>query len=253
MATKKAKKISDKSTLDILKTKVRTLNKVTLETSNEIVDETLATGEQWQNLFAKSLKKGTILFGKQQDLMFKGLEMLKDQVGYGNMRMKKLLDFEAAEKSVSKKVAKKAKPVGKKIKKNIDELMDATIKADKAVKKIVKPGPAKKAEAPKPKAVKTPAIPAKPKPVSAETVKPANLTIIEGIGPKIQELLNKAGIVSFDQLAETSPADLKKILATAGKRFQMHDPSTWTAQAKLAAAGKMEELKVLQVELKGGK
>jgi len=77
--------------------------------------------------------------------------------------------------------------------------------------------------------------------------------LIEGIGPKIQELLIKAGIADFDQLASASPADLKKILVDAGTRFQMHDPSTWAAQAKLAAAGKMEELKVLQAELKGGK
>ena len=84
------------------------------------------------------------------------------------------------------------------------------------------------------------------------TKKVANnkLTLIEGIGPKIQELLNKAGIITFDQLAKSKPADLKKTLTDAGTRFQMHDPSTWAAQAKLAAAGKMDELKVFASRIK---
>jgi len=46
---------------------------------------------------------------------------------------------------------------------------------------------------------------------------------------------------------------LKGILADAGKRYQMHDPTTWPDQASLAAEGKWEELKTLQDELDGGK
>jgi len=33
----------------------------------------------------------------------------------------------------------------------------------------------------------------------------------------------------------------------------MHDPSTWPNQSQLAADGKMDELKILQDNLKGGK
>jgi hypothetical protein len=33
----------------------------------------------------------------------------------------------------------------------------------------------------------------------------------------------------------------------------MHDPTTWPAQAKLAAAGKWDELKAMQDNLKGGR
>jgi predicted flap endonuclease-1-like 5' DNA nuclease len=245
MATKKMKKQSDMSTIDILKNKTQDLNKIALKTTDELVEETIATGEQWQNLLAKTLKKSVVMLGKQQDLVFAGLEMLKGQYAYGNKRMKKLLALQPGTvkvKSDKKKAAGKAKSD-----QNIDQVMAATAK----VKVAAKPAAAKKATPAKAKK-SSPAAP-KAKSVPSATAKSAKLTIIEGIGPKIEELLNKAGIANFDQLAAASPADLKDILLSVGTRFRMHDPSTWPAQAKLAAAGKMEELKVLQNELKGGK
>jgi len=36
-------------------------------------------------------------------------------------------------------------------------------------------------------------------------------------------------------------------------RYKMHNPSTWPAQAKLAAKGEWEKLGTLQAELSGGK
>jgi predicted flap endonuclease-1-like 5' DNA nuclease len=81
----------------------------------------------------------------------------------------------------------------------------------------------------------------------------SNLKLIEGIGPKLESILNEAGILTFDQLAKAKPAKIKTILETAGPRYKMHDPTSWSKQAKLAAANKMEELKALQAELKGGK
>jgi predicted flap endonuclease-1-like 5' DNA nuclease len=80
-----------------------------------------------------------------------------------------------------------------------------------------------------------------------------DLTKIEGIGPKINELLNNAGIYTFVKLSSTKYEKLKNILEDAGERFRMHDPTTWPKQADIAAQGKWEELKKLQDELKGGK
>jgi predicted flap endonuclease-1-like 5' DNA nuclease len=89
--------------------------------------------------------------------------------------------------------------------------------------------------------------------VSAVPEKKDDLTKIEGIGPKINELLNTAGIYTFAKLSSTKYEKLKNILEEAGERFRMHDPSTWPKQADMAAEGKWEELKKLQDELKGGK
>ncbi len=76
---------------------------------------------------------------------------------------------------------------------------------------------------------------------------------IEGIGPKIEEILHTAGLASFADLAGASVDKLKGILAEAGSRYTMHSPDTWPQQAQLAADGKWDELKKLQDELDGGK
>jgi len=80
-----------------------------------------------------------------------------------------------------------------------------------------------------------------------------DLTVVEGIGPKISELLNQAGIYSFQTLSETSPDVLKGILERAGNRFKMHDPSTWPKQSELAAKGKWDDLEEYQEFLMGGR
>ena len=87
---------------------------------------------------------------------------------------------------------------------------------------------------------------------SAEKSSEDDLKKIEGIGPKIAGLLNDAGIFTFAELASAKTADLKAVLAKAGPRFKMHNPSTWTKQAKLAANGEWATLKKLQDELDGG-
>ena len=87
---------------------------------------------------------------------------------------------------------------------------------------------------------------------AATPVKVDDLKIVEGIGPKIEKLLNDDGIKTFAQLSMTSREQLKAILDKAGPRFQMHDVTTWADQAKLANEGRWEELKKWQQELDGG-
>ncbi len=87
----------------------------------------------------------------------------------------------------------------------------------------------------------------------SEPVTKDNLKLIEGIGPKIEGLLNEGGILTFRDLKAAAPSALKAILTAAGNRYKMHDPSTWGHQAALAAGGKMNELKKWQDELDGGK
>ena len=98
---------------------------------------------------------------------------------------------------------------------------------------------------------------AKPK---AKTVKPKkqetdtdDLSKIEGIGKQIAALLVKNNISTFSDLSKSTVTALKEILAAAGSKFKIHNPGTWPKQAKLAAAGKWEELNILQATLKAGK
>ncbi len=85
------------------------------------------------------------------------------------------------------------------------------------------------------------------------SIKSDDLKKIEGIGPKIAQLLNDAGIHTFAKLAKTSTDQISKILLEAGSRYKMHDPTTWPEQAKIAAAGDWEKLKELQDYLDGGR
>ncbi|NND76980.1 MAG: 30S ribosomal protein S1 [Flavobacteriales bacterium] len=80
-----------------------------------------------------------------------------------------------------------------------------------------------------------------------------DLRKIEGIGPKISQILGEAGINSFEQLAGSDVEHLREVLLTAGSRYKMFDPTTWPEQAKLAAQGDWEALDKLQDELDGGK
>ena len=79
-----------------------------------------------------------------------------------------------------------------------------------------------------------------------------DLRIIEGIGPKIATLLNQAGISTWDKLAFTDVATLRRILAEGGSRYRMHNPDSWPEQAGLATSGDWSSLKDLQDQLKGG-
>lgn len=80
-----------------------------------------------------------------------------------------------------------------------------------------------------------------------------DLTMVEGIGPKIAGLLQEAGIGSYEKLASSEADALRAILAAAGAQFQLADPTTWPQQAQLLADGETEKLVELQAQLKGGR
>jgi len=82
---------------------------------------------------------------------------------------------------------------------------------------------------------------------------PEDLAIIEGVGPKISELLKAAGINNWSALANTEVSRLEEILEEAGSNFKLANPGTWPKQARLAAEGKWGELKDYQDFLQGGK
>ena len=88
--------------------------------------------------------------------------------------------------------------------------------------------------------------------IAVEPVTAADdLKIVEGIGPKIETLLNNAGIRTFAQLAASDPDQIKQVLLASGLR--LGDPTTWPEQARLAAEGKTDELQTLQDQLNGGR
>jgi predicted flap endonuclease-1-like 5' DNA nuclease len=131
----------------------------------------------------------------------------------------------------------------------------------KEEKATTEPAPKKvtQAAAPKPvikkatkKVVATTAVPNK-KGRKKKEISQHDLTIIEGIGPKISKVLKEAGIDTFKKLAAKKPKQISKILTDVNPRYRIYTPDTWPDQAKLAAAEKWTELETLKKELNGGR
>ncbi len=140
--------------------------------------------------------------------------------------------FKATE---SKETKKSAKPAAKKTTKK-----DTEKAAVEEVQKIAE--------------VKEKKAPAKKKTTAKKAAEGDDLKKIEGVGPKIASILTEAGYETFAKLAKADPEKIREILLEkGGKRYAMHDPTTWPKQAELAAEGKWDELKKWQDELDGGR
>jgi len=88
----------------------------------------------------------------------------------------------------------------------------------------------------------------KKKPVQKDDLK-----IVEGIGPKIEQLLYEAEIYSWDDLSKAEIKTIQMVLDQAGPNYKVHNPESWPFQAKLALEEKWDELKKWQDEHKGGR
>lgn len=84
-------------------------------------------------------------------------------------------------------------------------------------------------------------------------VTPDDLELIEGIGPRIADLLKVDGINTWGKLGATTPDHLRKILDDAGFRYNLAEPGTWPKQARLLAAGRWADFKSLTDKLVGGR
>ena len=137
----------------------------------------------------------------------------------------------------------------------IEEVVETVEEAAPAVEEVVEEvQPEPIAEAPVEVVAAEPEVETAPVEETPEAITLSDdLTKIEGIGPKIAEILTNNGIATWSQLAEAEVDKLKEILEAAGARFKSHDPTTWPQQAQLAATDKWDELKELQDRLDGGR
>ncbi|NBA84266.1 hypothetical protein GVN16_00750 [Emticicia sp. CRIBPO] len=147
------------------------------------------------------------------------------------------------------KKGEKDKKKDKDHKKDKDKKPEKVSKEEVAVPEVkAKAEPVVKAAAPQSAPAAKPAVAKKP-----VVKKSDDLKIVEGIGPKIEEILKAYKITTFASLAKSEPLLLKEILSNSGSRFKMFDPTSWPKQAQLAVDGKWEELEQLKNTLKAGK
>ena len=79
------------------------------------------------------------------------------------------------------------------------------------------------------------------------------LQALVGIDDRTVELLNQAGIRTFERLAETSMGELTRLMEAAGPRYALANPLSWAEQAGLFLSEDWVALDNLQAELKGEK
>lgn len=89
--------------------------------------------------------------------------------------------------------------------------------------------------------------------VIGSPVKLDDLEVVEGIGPKIGEVINRSGITTWSALARTDTSQLRKVLDDGGASFRVADPPSWPHQAALLANGRWAEFKALTDELVAGR
>ena len=71
-----------------------------------------------------------------------------------------------------------------------------------------------------------------------QVIVPADdLKKINGIGPKMAEILNMAGYGTYQQIATAEVKELEDVLEAAGSRYKKFDPTPWIEEAKVLAAG----------------
>ena len=196
---------------------------------------------------ANAIKKSEPMREKQVDIVFDAAEAVKGQIEYGANRFKNLVGIDGTTFTKAKETITK-NPLVKKFRTEVDEFVDEVTdspmvkKAEKLATKIkVEVSDAIEEVKEKVTEVKDQIEDSVDAIIKGATDK-SDLKIIDGIGPKLETVLNDAGINTYAELAKTSDKKLKEILEAAGPRYKMHNPEDWKAQAKLAAAGKMEEM-----------
>lgn len=97
------------------------------------------------------------------------------------------------------------------------------------------------------------AAPLAPVDVPPAEGEPDDLKRVEGIGPYYERLLNESGVTTFAQLAALSYDDIVRLIVEERGGRRAASMVTWKEQAVLAAAGKWDELAMLQDALTAGR
>jgi predicted flap endonuclease-1-like 5' DNA nuclease len=267
MATKKSKK---ENKLGQAKAIVKKINNDLIDASFNAIETTVKTGEKWQKLTAKMLKKAEPLTKQQINMVVETAESIKSQLETSTERLKHLVGYdhkmveiakkkfnenplvekaEEMKNKIEKEVAnnkfvKKAEKIAGKIKKNITETIEEVKeKVENYTDEILADEPKKEAPKAKKAAPKKKEKTSKVEVVVEKSAIVDDLKIIKGIGPVLEKSLNELNITAYEQIAKMTIKDLTNLLNNAGVNAKIYDLNGWKAQAKLAMKGDFEAVK----------
>jgi predicted flap endonuclease-1-like 5' DNA nuclease len=276
MATKKSKSKKDNK-LGKAKAIVKKINSDLIDASFSAIETTVKTGEKWQKLTAKLMKKAEPLTKQQINMVVETAESIKGQLENSTERLKTLVGYnpkmmdnakkmvkenplvEKAEEMKNRfekdvannKLVKKAEKMSDKLKKTISSTIDEAKEkieeyTEDALNTVneklddVKPSKTKKTT--KKKVVKKEVV-IEEKIVVEKTDVINDLKVIKGIGPVLEKSLNDLNVTSYEQISKMTLKNMGKLLTDAGVNAKIYDLSGWKAQAKLALKGDMEAVK----------
>jgi len=274
MAKKKTKK-DDK--LGKAKAIVKKINSDLIDASFNAIETTVKTGEKWQKLTAKLVKKAEPLTKQQINMVVETAESIKGQLETSTERLKNLVGYDAqvlenAKKKVAEhplvekaeemkdkfekevannKYVKKAEKMSETLKKNLSETIEDVkgkieTYTEEALNTVneklddIKPATTKKTT--KKKVVKK-EVAVEEKIVVEKVDQKDDLKVIKGIGPVLEKSLNELNVTAYSQIAKMTIKNMTKLLNDAGINAKIYDLSGWKAQAKLALKGDMEAVK----------
>ena len=94
MSAKKSKIATVKNKVATListtKNSVTNVNNIALQSTEELINESLTIAEQWQKVSTKAITSGFKLASNQQDIVFDALDTFKGQLMQGKKRFTKL-------------------------------------------------------------------------------------------------------------------------------------------------------------------
>ncbi len=264
MATQTSKtKTADQRKTQV-KDNVKKFHDGILKTSEDILNGSVKAGTKWQELVATAVKKSEPIAAKNIDILFDTAEKVKVEVETGASRVKDLFGFEdkliedlkdkiinndlfkrfkgeveeIVDEVVDTDIVQKARKVATKAKVEIsdviEEIKEDALDAVQTIKDTVADKSTAKNAKGKVKEVVKDIKKTAPKASKAATEKVAivDLKAIKGIGPKVESILNEAGVYTYADLIAKGTKGLQKILNSAGSRYKSFDPSVWIEQAK---------------------
>lgn len=265
MATKKATKISNLARLNKAKSSLKKINNDIIDSSFEVLKSAVKNGEKWQKLSSKLLKKGTPLKNKQVQMFLETAEAIKGQFESGADRLKDITGFDPKivedlkEKVAQNPLAQKAEKATMKIAKELTETFEDAKDKFEDIREEVKEKLEEVTTNVKGKIAKTPnkeKVATKNEDIDETfiaadvNVDKDNLKVIHKIGPKMEGILNKSGILTYAALAKMSLKKIEEVLLGASVNTKLYSLSDWKAQAKLAAKGDLEGVAQLIKEIK---
>jgi len=234
-----------------LKAQAKVLNQTALEVGNDLVEVALKGGKASQQIFGKVLNGGLTILGMQQAMALSALEQMAEKVE-GNDQLKKIVGVSAtyfnqikkATEAATSKVKTTVTGTAAAVKEEVTEAVNEVAEDLEVVETVAVAakeellGAVGKAKQQFVAAVENVVKTAKVEMAEGED----DLQKIDGIGPKMAEVLKEAGITNFVQIANSKVEDLEAILAEAGSTYKRFNPAPWIEQAKFAVVGDWEGL-----------